>query len=472
MSFQSVSREKQTFRQRFVGDEMFYRRVLAITIPIIIQNFITNFVGMLDNIMVGRIGTEQMSGVSIANQLIFVYFLCMFGGLGGIGIFTAQYYGSGDDEGVRSTFRAKLWLITILSSIAAVVLICYGSQLLGLFLNEEGAAESMAATLEYGTSYLRIILLSFPAVIVLQTYASTLRGCGETKMPMIAGVIAVCVNLVFNYLLIFGKFGFPELGVRGAAIATVLSRYVEAAICAVYAHMHNEKYTWIQGMYRTLRVPFSEVKRYAAKGSLLLVNEAMWSVGMTTLTQCYSMRGLNVIVAFNIANTLTNLLNVVLCAMGDAVSIIIGQLLGANKLEEAKDTDDKIIAFGMVFSLVTMVLLLILGRFFPLIYNTNDDARHLATQIMTVQAFFAPVLAFTHCAYFTLRTGGKTLITFLFDSVFTWAVSVPIAFVLSRFTAMPAIGIFVCVTLADLLKAMVGYLLVRSNTWVVNLAKR
>ena len=471
MAYQ-VQTGKKTFRQRFIGDRSFYRHVLGITIPIIIQNFITNFVGMLDNIMVGRIGTEQMSGVSIANQLIFVYFLCMFGGLGGIGIFTAQYYGSGDEEGIRHTFRAKLWLIVVLSAIAAAVLLNYGPALLQLFLNEENAEESMAATLRYGTEYMRIILISFPAIAVLQTYASTLRGCGETRMPMVAGIIAVFVNLVLNYVLIFGHLGFPVMGVRGAAIATVVSRYVEASICAVYVHTHSEKHSWIKGMYRTLRVPFSEVKRYVSKGSLLLANEALWSIGMTTLTQCYSMRGLNIIVAFNIANTLTNLLNVVFFSMGDAVSIIIGQLLGANKLEEAKDTDNKIIAFGVVFSLFSMTLLLILGRFFPLLYNTNDEARHMATQVMTIQALIAPVIAFTHCAYFTLRTGGKTLITFLFDSAFTWLISVPIAFCLSRFTVLPAIGIFICVTAADIIKMIIGYFLVRSNIWIVNLAER
>ena len=471
MAYQ-VQTTHKTFREKYIGDKAFYRHVLGITIPIIIQNFITNFVGMLDNIMVGRIGTEQMSGVSIANQLIFVYFLCMFGGLGGIGIFTAQYYGSGDDEGIRHTFRAKLWLIIVLSVIAVLVLLNFGPSLLQLFLNDENAEASMAATLRYGTEYMRIILLSFPAIAVLQTYASTLRGCGETRMPMIAGVCAVIVNLVFNYLLIFGKLGFPVLGVKGAAIATVLSRYVEASICAVYVHTHSEKHSWIKGMYRTMRVPVAEVKRYISKGTLLLVNESLWSVGMTTLTQCYSMRGLNIIVAFNIANTLTQLLNVVLFAMGDAVAIIIGQLLGANKLDEAKDTDNKIIAFGLAFSLVSMVLLLILGRYFPLIYNTNDEARAMATQVMTVHAFFAPILAFTHCAYFTLRTGGKTFVTFLFDSAFTWAISVPIAFCLSRFTAMPAISMYICVTCADLIKALIGFFLVRSNIWIVNLAER
>lgn len=472
MTYRANTAVKKTFRQKYIGDKAFYRSILGITIPIIIQNFITNFVGMLDNIMVGRIGTEQMSGVSIANQLMFVYFLCMFGGLGGIGIFTAQYYGSGDDEGIRHTFRAKLWLITVLSAIAAVLLLNFGPALLQLFLNEENAEASMAATLEYGTSYMRIILLSFPAVIVLQTYASTLRGCGETRMPMVAGICAVLVNLVFNYFLIFGKMGFPELGVRGAAIATVLSRYVEAGICAVYVHTHKEKHHWIHGMYRTMRVPFTEVKRYVSKGTLLLVNEALWSIGMTTLTQCYSMRGLNIIVAFNIANTLTNLLNVVVFAMGDAVAIIIGQLLGANRLEEAKDTDNKIIAFGLVFSLVTMAFLLLLGRFFPLLYNTNDEARALATRVMNIQALFLPVMAFTHCAYFTLRTGGKTFVTFLFDSAFTWVISVPIAFCLSRFTEVPAIWMFLCVTSADLIKMVIGYFLVRSNIWVVNLANR
>ena len=463
--------EKKSFRNKFIGDKAFYRSVLSVAVPVMVQNGISNFVSMLDNIMVGRVGTNQMSGVSIVNQLIFIYFLCIFGGMGGVSIFTAQYYGNKDTEGIRHTFRYKIWMALILTGLAAVIFWFLKEPLIGLYLNGESEAKDLQETLQYGIGYMDIILLSFPAFMVLQIYASTLRSCGETVLPMKAGIAAVLTNLVFNWLLIFGNLGFPELGVNGAAIATVLSRYVEMSIVVIYVHTHKRKCPWAAGLYKKLSVPKELSKVFMVKGFPLLINECLWSMGMAMLTQCYSLRGLNIIVAFNIANTLNNMLNIVFFAMGDAVSIMVGQLLGAGRLTEAKDKDTKIIFFAVLFSFVTVILLIIIGPFFPNLYNTNAEARAMATSILYVYACFSPVNAFNHCAYFTLRSGGKTWITFLFDSAYTWIISVPVAFVLSRFTGIPAVGCFAIVSACDLIKSVIGYFMVKSNAWVVNLAR-
>ena len=165
--------------KKYIGNKAFYMMVMAIAVPIMIQNGLTNFVNLLDNIMVGRLGTEEMSGVSIVNQIIFVYNLCIFGGTAGVGIFTAQYFGQKNDEGIRSTFRYKIWLALIITVGAAFLLLFFGKQLILLYLmGENGGNEKLA--LEYGMTYLRIILLDLPAFMILQVYASTMRECGET----------------------------------------------------------------------------------------------------------------------------------------------------------------------------------------------------------------------------------------------------------------------------------------------------
>ena len=462
------------FRQKFIGDKAFYKMILAVAVPIMIQNGISNFVNMLDNIMVGRVGTEQMSGVSIVNQLVFIYFLCIFGGMGGIGIFTAQYYGNNDQEGVRATFRAKLWLGIILTAIAFSVLKIFGSNLINLFLNEGSETGDLAATLRYAEGYMQIIFISFPAFVVLQTYGSTIRACGETVLPMKAGIVAVLTNLLLNYLLIYGvNIGgrqlIPVMGVNGAAVATVVSRYVEMGIIVVWAHTHKQKAPYIEGVYRTMRIPGRMLKSFIIKGSPLLVNEALWSVGMSFLVQSYSTRGLDVIAAFNISNTISNMFSIVFFSMGDAVSIVVGQLLGANKLEEAKDTDRKIIVFAVFFSIITAALMASVSGVFPRLYNTTEDVQRLASTLIICYALFSPMMAFCHCTYFTLRSGGKTIVTFLFDSAFTWVVSVPIAFLLSRFTGLPVVAIYCCVTAADFIKCVIGFILVKKGVWVNNL---
>lgn len=459
---------KVSFRQKFIGDKAFYKMVLAIAVPIMIQNGITNFVSLLDNIMIGQVGTAQMSGAAIVNQLIFVYNLCMFGGLAGAGIFTAQYFGQKDHEGIRQTFRYKFWLALILTVGTVVVFLTAGDSLIHIYLQGEGSTEEIAATLHYGKQYLYIMLIGLPPFMLGQIYSSTLRECGETVLPMKAGVTAVLINLVFNYILIYGKFGFPALGVRGAAIATVLSRYVEVLIILIWTHSHTEKNPFIKGLYSTLKVPKNLVCKIFIKGTPLLLNEALWATGVAMLAQCYSIRGLNVVAGLNISNTINNVFNIVFIALGDSVAIVVGQLLGAGDMKKARDTDNKMIAFSVFCCLGVAILLLFMAPVFPELYNTNPEAKELACQFIMISALFMPNNAFLHSAYFTLRSGGKTVITFLFDSVFMWCVSVSLAFVLSRYTNLSVIAIFVLVQSADLIKSMIGFILVKKGVWLQN----
>lgn len=463
--------KKLKFHQRFIGDRGFYKMVLAVAVPIMLQNGITNFVGLLDNIMIGQIGTEQMSGAAIVNQLIFVYNLCIFGGVSGAGIFTAQFFGQKDMEGIRNTFRFKFWMALVLTAVTIALFLVTGPALIDMFLRGDAAYSDSdpALTLMYGRQYLFIMLIGLPAFMLSQVYASTLRECEETVLPMKAGIVSVLVNLTFNYLLIYGKLGLPALGVQGAAIATVLSRYVEVCIIVAWTHRHKEKNPFADGLYRTLRVPGILGKKILLKGMPLLLNETLWASGMAMLTQCYSVRGLDVVAGLNISSTINNVFNIVFIALGDSVAIIVGQLLGAGEMKKARDTDNKMIAFSVACCTVVAFIMFLLAPVFPEFYNTTADVRLLARDFIIVTAIFMPQNAFLHACYFTLRSGGKTVVTFLFDSVFIWFVSVGIAFTLSRFTALPVIIIYTLVQVGDMIKCVVGFILVKKGVWLQNI---
>ena len=437
--------------------------------PILIQNAITNFVSLLDNIMVGQVGTEQMSGVAIVNQLIFVFNLCIFGGLAGSGILTAQFYGKRDTEGVRNTFRVKLYIAIVSLLIFTGIFLSSGDQLIGLFLHEGEGNLDLAATLVYGKGYLNIMLLQLLPFAITQLYASTLKEIGQTRLPMTAGVAAVFVNLVFNYIFIFGKFGFPAMGVAGAAIATVIARFVECAIVALWTHRHKNENEFIVGVYSTLKVPKHLAKQIAVLGMPLLVNELLWSGGMATLNQCYSMRGLEVVSAVNISSTVSNLFFCVFLAIGNSVAIIVGQLLGAGEIERAIDEDRKIIVFAVTSCILVGIIMAIFAPLIPQIYNTTETVKSIAVKLLLVSAVTIPFQAFTNCCYFTLRSGGKTIITFLFDSAFLWVIGIPTAFVISRYTGIGIIPMFIIIQSLDLLKCILGFILVKKKTWVSNL---
>lgn len=243
-----------SFRRRFIGDKAFYKMVFAIARHIIVQNTVSNSVNLLDNIMVGTIGTEQMSGVSIANQLLMIFSAGIFGCNAGAGIFTAQFSGAQDTDGVRHTFRFKLYGALIISLLACTVFLTAGRPLIGLYLTED-ASSDIAATLEYGWTYIQIICISLLPYAVGQVYASTLCETGETGVPMKATLVEVFTNAVLNYIFIFGKLGCPAMGVAGAALATLISRVVGFGVLVVYTHTHAQKHPFITGAYSSRNIP-------------------------------------------------------------------------------------------------------------------------------------------------------------------------------------------------------------------------
>ena len=453
------------------NDRSYIRTLLKIAIPMMIQNGISNFVNLLDNLMIGRVGTNALSGVAIANQLIFVFFLVIFGATAGVGIFTAQYKGCGDDEGIRYTFQFKIIFNTILAALCVVVLAAFSPNLINLFLLGEGDPADAAETLKIGVDYMHIILISLIPVGLTQAYAGTLRDLGSTKVPMFASIAAIFVNLIGNYLLIYGHLGLPALGASGAAIATVISRFVELSILIIYTGRHPKMFPFIKGAFKGFKIPGRLALKFLLKALPLMANETLWSLGMTTINQSYSYRSLDAVAALNIQSTIWNLMSVAFIAMGEAVGIMMGHILGAGELGEAKEKAGKMrlvtVACGIIFGL----LLAAAAPFFPLLYNTSDYIRSLATGFILITAVLMPFCAYTHASYFIIRSGGNALITVIFDSVYTWVIVVPLAFCLSRFTDMSVTWMLSIVNGMEVIKCFIAYAFVRSGIWIRNIVK-
>ena len=442
------------------------KRMILIAVPIMIQNGITNFVSMLDNIMVGRVGTLQMTGVSIVNQLVFVFGLCIFGAMSGAGIFTAQFYGKKDTDGVRSTLQYKLVTAMLLAVAGTVIFTLFGEALISAYLKGEGSAEDIVAVMDYGKSYLKIMIIGTIPFAISQAYASTMRETTDRVIPMIATVSAVFVNLIFNYLLIFGKFGFPELGIEGAAIATTLSRFIELGILVIWAHTHKARYDFIPGLFTHFTITASQIWKITLVTIPLLLNETLWASGMAVLNQCYSIRGLEVVAAMNIVSTLTNVFNVAFIAFGSAIGIILSQMLGAGEKKQAEFAAPKLFIISSASIILLALAMTVLAPFFPKIYNTDESVQQLATFLIITAAIFMPIQAGTNAGYFTLRSGGKTLLTFIFDCGFVWIISVPLAFILSRYTDLYIVYLYAVVIGSDIFKCALSYILVKKGVWL------
>ena len=448
-----------------IGDKAFYKRTLAIAVPMIIQNTVTNLVNLLDNLMVGSLGTEQMSGAAIVNQFIFIFNLAIFGAISGAGIFTAQFNGRGDVDGVRHTMRIKLVICAIVGILGLFVFSIGGDFLINTFLHE-GTEGNLELTLTAGQNYLTYILIGLIPFAISQVYASTLRETGETVIPMIASVVSVVTNFVLNGLLIFGLLGFPALGVVGAAIATSLSRFAEVAILVIWTHKNKEKCPFAVDLLKKFSVPVALIKQIAVKGTPILLNELFWSLSVTMRNQCYSTRGLDVVAGTNIAFTLQNLLSVAYFALSSAIAIMVGNLLGAGKLEEAKDTDRKLLAFSVFMGAIMMGVQILLSPIFPYLYNTTDSVRDISSFIMVCYGFSMPAAALATSTYYTIRSGGRVFITMLFDSVYAWVIVMPVAAALAYLTDISFHLMLPIVLIVENIKLIPGLVLVNKGIWL------
>ncbi len=458
---------RKSFISRYIGDKAFYAAALTIALPMILQDLITNFVSLLDNVMVGALGTEEVAGVAIANQIVMIFNLAIFGAMSGAGIFTAQYYGKGDDEGIRYTVRYKLILAFIIFAVGAAVLLLFDSRLITLFLHvsEEGGDPEL--TLSYARTYIRVMLFGLLPFGLAQVFSGTLRETGNTVTPMITGAAAVATNCIFNYLLIFGKLFFPALGVKGAAIATVLSRWVELSLVAAYFIITRKRHPYIMGLFRSFRVPRELLVGFTKKAMPLLGNETLWSMGMAALSVAFSLNGLHVVAAYSISSTVSFFFSILFFSTGVSIGIISGRHLGAGEHEEAVDAVRKLIVLSLGLSLVMLALLFVCAPLITLLYKEVDQAsKTLAVYFMRVFALTMPIKSLANSSYFVLRSGGKTLMTFFFDCGMLWAVSVTLAFGLFYIFGLDIHAIFAIVEGAELLKALVGYILIKRRKWV------
>lgn len=462
-------------RNKLIGDRSFYRRVASVAVPIIVQNGITTFVSLLDNVMVGRVGTLEMSGVSVVNQILLIFMLSVWGINAGAGIFTAQFRGSCDNEGIRYTLRYKLLACMVITAAFIVAMFPAAKPLIGLFLQGEGSPEDAGAIMGFGMEYLNIMLWGLVPFALCNAYAGTLRECDKGTVPMVGSMIAVGVNLCLNYILIFGKLGLPEMGVKGAALATVISRFVELGVVAGWAHLHTKILPCFKSLFRSVYIPGKLLGKMILKSTPLLCNEALYATGLFVINQCYSTCGLAVVSAVSIATTLNNLACVVTTAVGNTIGIIMGQMLGANcSKQELRTANSRMLTLAVAAGVVFGVLLVIFSGIIPAIgfpncYKATAEERGIATYLILIMAVVKPFLTFSSSCYYTMRAGGKIGITFLYDSGFMFAFTIPIAFCLSRFTDISILPLFFCCQLPDVCKCVLGFIMIKKERWMQRL---
>ncbi|MBE0701422.1 MAG: MATE family efflux transporter [Acholeplasmataceae bacterium] len=444
-----------------IGDKKFYKTLFAVTIPLVIQQLITTSVQLVDNVMVGRLGESAIGSVSVVNQLYFVVILVTFGVMSGAGIYSAQYFGSKDYDKLRQSFRFKILSAFVIGLFSIAIFTLFGEFFLGLFTENE-------TTIANGVGYLNIVKWGiFPWTISI-AISNTFRETGVTKPLLKISIATILVNTGLNFVLIFGLLGFPALGIIGAAIATLIARFIELGLTLILLKKRGEVFnTKIKDVFKINKVILTSIIVMMIP---LTLNETFWSVGQTVFLHAYSRRGDSALAAMNITGAVSQLVFVTFGAMATGIAVLVGNTLGSNQLEVAKDNSKKLIAFSVFFAVFMGFILFGLSFFILDVYDVSDMTRNIAAFNIRVNALFIPIYSFNVAIYFTLRSGGDMRSTLMMDAGYMWIIPVPMALILSYLTTLPVSYMFLIVQSLDIPKMMFGLYRYQKGHWIKNLA--
>ena len=442
-------------------DKKFYTKVLVVALPIILQQLLTSSVQLVDNLMVGTLGELAIGAVSVVNQLYFVVIIVTFGAMGGAGIYSAQYFGSKQFDSLKQTFRFKLLISLALSILAIVIFAFFGETFMRMFTKNP-------VTIAWGLQYLNIAKWVMIPMTLSMAISTTFREIGYTKPLLYISIFAILSNVVLNYLLIFGNFGFPKLGIEGAAIATLVSRVLEFSLLFLLLVFKGKVFN--TNPFHIFKIDSFMLKAIMITALPLLLNEFMFSTAQTVFVQSYATRGDNALAAINITGAISQLVFVAFGGIGTAVAVFIGNTLGENKLEEAKENSKKIFIFAIIFAIILGIVLFILSFFILDLYDISQETRTIAQFNIRVNAIMIPVISLYITLYFTLRSGGDTKSTMIIDSGYMWVVQVPVILLLSRLTKMPVIYLYLVIQILEFPKVVLAYSRYKKDYWLRNLA--
>ncbi len=445
---------------KFIGTKSFYKQVLIVAIPLMVQQLVTSSVNLLDNLMVGQLGDASLSGVAVTNRFFMIAIFGTFGVLAASSIYIAQFFGAKDNDHMKQSFRYSLLSAYLIMGPFVVLALLFPDAILGFFTKTP-------AILAEGAIYMRIAALTFIPLALTMAIGNAMRSIGQTKIPLYAGVVSMLSNAFFNYCMIFGNFGFPRLGVAGAAWATLIARILELIILLIVLnYKHFPFSTRIGDLFKVQKYL---VKTITIKALPLTANEILWSSGMATLFMFYATRGDTVLVGFQIAGTTADLFFVLMGGMAAATTVLISQPLGANKLAEARDNGYKLLGFSVFLAAIFGVAMFASSFFVPYLFRVSAESRWIATTQLRIMSVMFWIYMSTAECYFILRAGGDTRSTLFMDSGFMWAVNIPAVALVTYLTKWPVFSIYLVGQSTDFFKLMLSYTLVKHEKWVKNL---
>ncbi len=450
---------KEMFR-----DKNFLRKTVMIALPVAMQGMLNTVVNLVDNLMIGSLGSTAIASVGLANKVFFVFTLLVFGINSGSGVLAAQYWGNQDVKSIKKVLGLALSL-AVTGSAAFMIPACANPRMLmRIFTTSE-------ASIGMGAAYLAVAAFSYPCTAVTNTYVGMLRAVNRVKEPVVISCAAIVTNIVFNYILIFGKFGAPAMGVVGAALATLIARAVEMTLilCVVYlgrtplAGGARDLFGWSRAFLRKFFVTALPV----------ICNEFIWGLGTTIYSMAYGRMGDDAVAAITIATTIQDLVVVLFQGLSAATAVILGNEMGAGNLKRAETYGKNFFILQFLVTVVMAGVCVSLRWSFISLYQPgiSDGVAQSVSRCIIVFALFSPFRMFNYVNVVgVLRSGGDTAMCLFIDTSGVWFIGIPLAFIGGLWLKQPIHIVYAMVTLEEVYKAVVGYVRYRQKKWLRNLA--
>lgn len=449
-------------------DKPFYKSLFFLAVPVILQNMVNSFINILDTIMVGKLGEVAIAAVGLGNQVFFFYNMILFGITSGGGIFVAQYWGKKDIKNIRASVG-----ITLACSLGISLFFFLAAQFIpNLIL---GFYSEDSVVVEIGARYLKITAWSYPIFAISMAFSLAFRSTEQAKVPMLASIISLCTNAVLNFLLIFGfSIGdtqiFPKLGIEGAAIATLCSRILECVLLLVIGYKKKlapagklkELFTFGQALFA----------KYLRIGIPVIINETLWSFGITLQNRVYARAGTDVIAAFNISNTISQISWVFLMGIGNAAAVLIGKRIGEGKKELAYKYSHRVTILAPIVAFFVALLLIPLSKTLGIFFDVEKNILVQAAGMLQILILYYPFKAFNMTMIVGVcRSGGDTVFSAIADTVFMYLFAIPVASYVAFTLNAPAVVIFACLNAEDLWKTALLLWRLLSKKWLHNVTE-
>lgn len=441
----------------------FLKAMLSIALPITLQNLVASSVNMLDTLMITSLGEEALAAVGLANQVFFFYAVTIFGVATGSSIFIAQFWGKNDTKNIARILGISLAIVSVLGILFTMAALFVPEFIMKIFSNDK-------EVIRLGVDYLRIVSLSYIITGISFLYAVASRSIGQAKMPMIVSIISFLTNALFNYLLIFGKFGFPRLGVKGAAYGTLIARSVEIALLLYSIYSRKKNNPLAQNISTMTDWTGDFIKKYFKTAYPVILNEAFWSLGTVLYSVAFAKIGTEAAAAVQILNTVQNIFLVMSRGLANACTVMVGNKIGADEENEAVEYADSFmilsaalgLALGILLFFTTDVILMFFRNLTPGLYIASKKLLMVSAAFFFIKSFNGTLIVGV------FRGGGDTKFSMMLEMGSVWLVGVPLAFLGALVFKFPVYYVSLMVSMEEVVKAFIGILRVKSKKWVTN----